>query len=76
MSRGLGRDVPVLEKLYAKKHWVDFSFPSFGENCENDEFAFYPLETRVLFLGLPKTTKMTKMAGVTQEKTGFSKSRV
>ena len=27
MSRDLGRDVPDLEKLYAIKLWVDFSFP-------------------------------------------------
>ena len=26
MSRDLGRDVPDLEKLYARKLWVDFSF--------------------------------------------------
>ena len=27
MSLGLGRDVPDLEKLYARKLWADFSFP-------------------------------------------------
>ena len=27
MSRDLGRDVPGLEKLYARKLWADFSFP-------------------------------------------------
>ena len=27
MSRDLGRDVPDLEKLYARKLWADFSFP-------------------------------------------------
>ena len=27
MSRDLGRDVPNVEKLYAGKHWADFSFP-------------------------------------------------
>ena len=40
----------------------------FDENGENDEFAFYPLKTRVLLLGPLKTTKMTKMAGATQAK--------
>ena len=34
---------------------------------ENDKFAFYPLETRASLLRPPKTTKMTKMAGVTQQ---------
>ena len=29
MSRDLGRDVPDLEKLYAKKLWADFSYPIF-----------------------------------------------
>ena len=27
MSRDLGRDVPDLEKLYARELWADFSFP-------------------------------------------------
>ena len=27
MSRDLGRDVPDLERLYARKLWADFSFP-------------------------------------------------
>ena len=31
MSRDLGRDVPDLEKLYARNLWADFSYPSFGE---------------------------------------------
>ena len=29
MSRDLGRDVPDLEKLYARKLWADFSYPKF-----------------------------------------------
>ena len=50
----------------------------FAENGENDEFAFYPLKTRASLLRPPKTTKMslTKMAGVTQAKGWFRKSRV
>ena len=28
MSRDLGRDVPDLEKLYARRLWADFSYPS------------------------------------------------
>ena len=27
MSRDLGREVPDLEKLYARKLWADFSYP-------------------------------------------------
>ena len=30
MSRDLGRDVPDLEKLYARKLWADFSYPKVG----------------------------------------------
>ena len=30
MSRDLGRDVPALETLYARKLWADFSFPEIG----------------------------------------------
>ena len=48
----------------------------FDENGENDEFAFYPPRTMVSLLRRPKTTKITKMAGVTQAKAWFSKSRV
>ena len=44
----------------------------FDENGENDEVAFYPLKTGVSLLRPPKTTKM---AGVTQEKAWFRKSR-
>ena len=29
MSRDLGRDVPDVEKLYARKLWADFSYPKF-----------------------------------------------
>ena len=48
----------------------------FDENGENDEFALYPLKTRASLLRPPKTTKMTKMAGVTQAKAWFRKSLV
>ena len=48
----------------------------FDENGANDEFAFYPLKTRASLLRPPKTTKMTKMAGVTQEKAWFRKGQV
>ena len=30
MSQDLGRDVPDLKKLYAKKLWAAFSFPTAG----------------------------------------------
>ena len=43
----------------------------FDENSENDEFAFYPLKTRVSLFRTSKTTIMTKMAGVTQAKAWF-----
>ena len=46
----------------------------FDENGENDESTFYPLKTRVSLLRPPKTTKMTKMAGVTQEKACLEKA--
>ena len=48
----------------------------FDENGENHELAFYPLKTRASLFRPPKTTKMTKMAGVTQAKAWFRKSRV
>ena len=32
MSRDLGRDVPDLEKLYARKLWADFSHPRLKES--------------------------------------------
>ena len=48
----------------------------FDENGENDEFAFYPLKTMASLFRPPQTTKMTKMAGVTQEKAWFRKSQV
>ena len=46
----------------------------FDENGENDEFAVLPTETKGF--APPKTTEMTKMAGVTQAKAWFRKSRV
>ena len=33
MSPDLGRDVPDLEKLYARKLWADFLYPSFVWDC-------------------------------------------
>ena len=33
MSRDLGRDVPDLEKLYARKLWADFSYPKISKKC-------------------------------------------
>ena len=35
MSRDLGRDVPDLEKLYARKLWADFSYPKLGPKERN-----------------------------------------
>ena len=36
MSRDLGRDVPDLEKLYARKLGADFSYPTFPD----EDFLF------------------------------------
>ena len=47
----------------------------FDENGENDELAFYPLKRRASLIRPPKTTKMTKMACLTQAKAWFRKSR-
>ena len=38
MSRDLGRDVPVLEKLYARKLWADFSHPNFQNHLISHRF--------------------------------------
>ena len=43
------------------------------KTAKNDEFAFYPLKTRASLLRPPETTKMTKMAVVTQAKAWFRK---
>ena len=37
MSRDLGRDVPDLEKLYARKLWADFSYPT--DACARNSHA-------------------------------------
>ena len=36
MSRDLGRDVPHLEKLHARKLWAAFSYPTKGTNRANE----------------------------------------
>ena len=36
MSRDLGRDIPDLEKLYARELWADFSYP----NCTHEITIF------------------------------------
>ena len=48
----------------------------FDENGENYELAFYPLKTGASPLKPPKTTKMPKMAGVTEEKAWFRENQV
>ena len=50
--------------------------PQRGRFDEAGEFAFCPLKTRAPLLRPPKTTKMTKTAGVTQAKALFRESRV
>ena len=37
MSRDLGRDVPDLEKLYARKLWADFSYPICDRKLERGQ---------------------------------------
>ena len=70
---GLGK--PLLPRkrapFSAKTPWGRFD-----ESGENDEFAVYPLQlkTRASLLRPPKTTKMTKMAGVTQARHGLEKT--
>ena len=39
MSRDLGRDVPDLEKHYARKLWADFSYPTIL--CANLSVRFF-----------------------------------
>ena len=48
----------------------------FNKNGDNDPCVFYPLKTRASLLRSPKTTKMTRMAGVTQANIWFRKKRV
>ena len=61
MPRGTG------ESKFAAKHQNASQGPlgrgRFDENGGNDEFAFYPVKTRVWLLRPPKTTKMTKNGG-------------
>ena len=87
LERGLFRTVHFLEILLELRDSKDSSsgktpfvmtpFPvPTDENGENDEFAFYPLKTRASLLRPPRTTKMMKMAGVTQANAWFRKSQV
>ena len=51
MSRDLGRDVPDLEKLYAKKLWIDFfgdSQKGSPERCHFGLFFSFPFFFRFL----------------------------
>ena len=43
MSRDLGRDVPDLERLYARKLWADFSYPNVSDLFPRVLFALLPL---------------------------------
>ena len=60
--------------------WAVLLLPEIGVAqtvfLEKDDFAFDPPKTKVLLLRPPKTTKLTKMAGVTQAKAWFRKNRV
>ena len=53
MSRDLGRDVPNLEKLYARKLWADFSYPI--KNCHF--FACFTVCFRMGFLKITSGNK-------------------
>ena len=46
----------------------------FDENGENDEFAFYPLRTRVSLLRPLKATKMTKWRKSLRRRHGLEKA--
>ena len=73
----IGGSVGVAQRVFGKPCFCPLPKRGrFDENGENDEFAFYALKTRVWLLTPLKTTKMTKMAGVTQEKAWFRKGRV
>ena len=85
LFRGLPRGISLAKHLFRGGTNRFFGKPCFcplpkrgrfDENDENDGFAFYPLSTRASLLRPPKTTKMTKMAGVTQAKAWFRKSQV
>ena len=41
MSRDLGRDVPDLENLDARKLWADFSYPKFLVSAKNSFDTFH-----------------------------------
>ena len=55
MSRDLGRDVPDLEKLYARKLWADFSHPKESQlsaSCASNLVSALPLQRLVWAEGL------------------------
>ena len=57
MSRDLGRDVPDLDKHYARKLWADFSFPRLGSSsrkCQLDWFLFKAQSTPKTIMELCK----------------------
>ena len=64
---GVAQTVFLVNRVF-----VPYQKGSFWRNGENDKFAFYPLKTRA---SLHRPLKTTKMAGVTQAKTWFRKSR-
>ena len=47
MSRDLGRDVPDLEDLYARKLWADFSYPTSHRKILGDSFSLLLHKTYV-----------------------------
>ena len=82
-NRSLHHDIVVTEVILKVKIFIGVAQTVFLVNrvfvpcqkgavltktAKSDEVAFYPLKTRASLLRPPKTTKMTKMAGVTQEK--------
>ena len=52
MSQDLGRDVPDLEKLYARKLWADLSFPIFVAIFLRGEAFFVYLKLELFCLQL------------------------
>ena len=51
MSRGVGRDVPGSEELYARKLWADFSFPNSQLLSRCPSFVRFEYLERASFYG-------------------------
>ena len=54
MSQDLGRDVPGLEKLYARKLWADFSYPNLSRFSSGKLTEHVPPRIHHIFPALVK----------------------